>query len=179
MHIICIMGKSGSGKSTLEKRLESLGYNRIISYTTREKRGNEQNGVEYHFITKEQFKQLLHKDILMEHAIYNGNYYGAPKPVGSSNNVIVVETDGFKTIKQLYGKQAVGVYIDISDAELKKRLNTRGDTDYKTIESRHIEDKQKFADIEDKADIILRDEPLDIMVLKVLDYVRKLEGGNG
>ena len=101
MNIICILGRSGSGKSTIEKAIEQLGYNRIISYTTREARGNEQNGKDYHFVTHDQFNGLIKKGILMEYAEYNGNFYGAPKPVGSINNVIVVERNGYLKIKEM------------------------------------------------------------------------------
>ena len=94
MKIICILGKSGSGKSSVEKKLESIGYKRIISYTTRKPRGNEKDGKEYHFVSREDFEQLITKKIIIEYAEYAGNYYGAPGPVGSINNVIVVESDG-------------------------------------------------------------------------------------
>ena len=173
MRIICILGRSGSGKSTLEKKLEKLGYNRIISYTTREIRGNEQDGVEYHFVTTEQFQSLIEKDILMEHAEYNGNYYGAPRPVGSINNVIVVETDGFKKIKQLFGKQAIGVYVDTPLDIITDRINARNDTSSTDAINRSKEDDRKFDEIKDIVDLVIDgSRPVDLSVLKILRFIK-------
>ena len=144
MQIVCILGKSGSGKSTLERSFEQLGYKRIISYTTRQIRGNEIDHVDYHFVTKQQFKELLTNGNLVEWAEYNNELYGCPKPVGSNKFVVVVETDGFKMFKQLYGNQVVGIYIDTSDLNISTRLNQRNDLKNKDIQNRNIEDSNKF-----------------------------------
>lgn len=173
MQIVCIMGKSGSGKSTIESKLEQLGYNRIISYTTRSPRGNEQSGKEYYFVTEEQFDRLIDRNILMESATYNGHRYGAPKPVGASNNVIVVEADGFRKIKQLYGKQAIGIYIDVSDDIIEGRLKNRGDTSNIEANSRKKEDDKKFSTIKNEADLVIDgNDSVDISVLKIITYLR-------
>lgn len=173
MRIICILGYSGSGKSTVEHRLEQIGYNRIISYTTRKMRGNEQDGREYHFVTPKQFQSLIDKDILMEYAEYNGNYYGAPRPVGSINNVIVVESDGYKKIKQLYGKQAIGVYMEVPTDILLERLNNRNDTSDIDIINRALEDRKKFDTIKEQVDLVLDGRnPVDISILNILNYIR-------
>lgn len=176
MRIICILGKSGSGKSTIEKKLESIGYNRIISYTTRKPRSGEVNGREYHFVTEEGFKQLIKKDILMEHAIYSGNYYGAPRPVGSINNVIVVETDGFKKIKEIYGDQVTGVYIDVSDELANQRRGIRSDTSNIESNRRKNDDTEKFNNIENIVDLVVDGSkaPDDI----VIDILRKVKGSS-
>ena len=59
MRIICLLGKSGSGKSTVEAGLEKLGYHRIISYTTRPIRGNEQNGINYYYVDKTSYLKAV------------------------------------------------------------------------------------------------------------------------
>ena len=176
MRIICILGKSGSGKSTIESKLESLGYNRIVSYTTRKPRGNEVNGREYHFITEKQFNKLLEKNILMEHATYNGNMYGAPRPVGAVNYVIVVEADGFKKIRQLYGSQAIGVYVDVPDDVIEERITSRGDTTDVDFKNRKEQDKTKFSNIINEVDLVVDGrEKADISVLKILEYIRNVD----
>lgn len=176
MKIVCLMGKSGCGKSTIEAQLNKIGYNRIISYTSRKPRGSEKNGVEYHFVTKEEFEGLIKKNILMEYAIYNGNYYGAPKPIGSINNVIVVERHGYEKIKELYGSQAIGVYISIDDEELNTRIKNRNDTSELEAHNRHKEDEKLFVNIEDIADIVIdaRLEP-DVAVMKILSQIKEIE----
>lgn len=174
MKIICILGRSGSGKSAIESGLEKLGYNRIISYTTRPIRGTEVNGKHYHFVTKEDFVGLIDKGILMEYAKYNENYYGAPKPVGSINNVIVVETSGFLRIKELYGKQAIGVYVDTPNDIIDKRIKNRNDTSDKDIENRFIEDNKIFDNIKDKVDIVVDgSQPVDMSIIQILKYIKE------
>lgn len=176
MRIICILGRSGTGKSTVEKKLSQLGYNRIISYTSRQPRGNEENGREYHFVSRNEFEGLIKKNILMEYTEYNGNYYGAPKPVGSINSVIVVERQGFQKIKEIYGKQAIGVFIDITDEELMNRIKHRGDTDTVEQQNRRIEDARIFDGIEDEVDLVVNgnQEP-DLILMNILNYIKGRE----
>jgi guanylate kinase len=76
---IVISGPSGAGKSTILTRLfeeypDKFGFS--ISHTTRAPRGNEQNGKEYNFVTKEEFLDLVEKKGFVEHAQFGGNYYG-------------------------------------------------------------------------------------------------------
>jgi guanylate kinase len=155
MIIVAIMGKSGCGKSTLEHLLSNIGYSRIISYTTRGMRDGEENHREYHFVTDEQFKNLQESGKLVESAEYAGNKYGAPKPVGSTKYVIVVETDGYKKFKELYGSQVFGVYLDLDDETVDSRIRSRGNNTNADIKVRNTEDKQKFDHVKDIADMVV------------------------
>lgn len=156
MVIVALLGKSGSGKSTLERKFESLGFSRIISYTTREMREGEQNHRDYHFVSKEQFDNLVKSNIIIESVIYNNNFYGAPKPVGSDKYVVVLEPDGMAKFKQLYGNQVISVYLDTPDDTIDERLDIRNDTPDR--ESRKSEDNLKFADIKSKVDLVINGE---------------------
>lgn len=182
MILICVMGKSGSGKSEIEKQLEQLGFNRIISYTTRDMREGEVNGVHYHFVNDEQFEKLIERDILMEHAPYAGKQYGSPRPVGSINNVVVVEPEGYRQIKKLYGRQVIGVYVDV-DTEISKdralnRLSHPTDADIKEIEGRVKEDAGLFSSIGDAVDIIVDgSKPIEVSVAEILKFVSNLKKG--
>jgi hypothetical protein len=76
---IVISGPSGAGKSTILKRLfedypDRFGFS--VSHTTRSPRGEEKDGVEYHFVTKEQFSELVEKKGFVEHATFGSNSYG-------------------------------------------------------------------------------------------------------
>lgn len=180
MIIVCLIGKTGSGKSTVEEKLEKLGHKRIISYTTREMREYETNGVEYNFVNKKQFRQLIDKDMLMEHATYNGNYYGAPRPFGSENYVIVVETDGFKQIRDIYKEQAIGIYIDTPKEIGKDRGLSRGYTNKNNcideVENRMVEDEQRFKDMEDLVDVIVDGtQSVERIVATILQEIKNIK----
>lgn len=176
MILLCIMGKSGCGKSTLERKLEEIGYKRIISYTTRGPRGAEVDGIDYRFVSKHDFERLIFRGVLMEYTIYNGNYYGAPKPIGSERYVIVVETEGYNKIKELYGDQAVGVYIDTPDHVTQSRLEKRGDTNKEVQEQRRIED-ERFKGIE--AEVVLDgEESVNKHILDIMTYLKGREDDN-
>ena len=153
MLIIAILGRSGSGKSTLETAFEKVGFNRIISYTTRPIRSGEENHREYHFISPEQFKNLVDTGIIIEQAEFNGYLYGAPKPIGSERNVIVVESDGLVALKNLYNTQVFSVYVDTPLEEIEARLHHRNNTI--DIESRFLTDNKKFEDIHSKVDFVV------------------------
>lgn len=155
MQIVCILGKSGSGKSTLERSFEQLGYKRIISYTTRKMRYGETNHIDYNFVTREQFDELKDNGTLIEWAEYNNEMYGCPKPVGSDKFVVVVETDGYKIFKKIYGNQVIGVYINTDENSISSRLNERNDLEDSEITSRHQEDAKKFDSSSFNADVMV------------------------
>ena len=80
--LIVISGPSGAGKGTICERLKEQNKNIWLStsMTTREPRGNENNGVEYFFVTEEEFKKKIEEDGFLEYAIvHNNKYYGTPK----------------------------------------------------------------------------------------------------
>lgn len=173
MKIICILGRSGSGKSTLQSALETLGYTRIITYTTRQPRGQEQDGREYHFVSREKMLQLIEQDALIEHAEYSGNLYGAPRPTASLN-VIVVEPNGFENIRKMYPKETFGVYISIPDDVLVERITGRQDTAAEEIVRRIAGDKKVFADIEQKVDLVIDGTmPIEKSIQKIINKIEK------
>ena len=102
--IIALIGASGSGKSTIEKRLnEDYGYEKIISYTTRNPRIGETNGVDYNFITNDEFQKLIDDDKMAEYDEYSqGRLYGTLKEdYTSGDKVIVLTPNGYRQLKQM------------------------------------------------------------------------------
>ena len=78
--LVVVSGPSGVGKGTvLEKVLENPDFVYSVSATTRKPREGEKHGVNYFFITKDEFETMIEKKELIEYANYNGNYYGTPK----------------------------------------------------------------------------------------------------
>ena len=97
---IVVSGPSGAGKSTLLKRLfaeypERYGFS--ISHTTRGPRAGEENGREYHFVTKEEFLDLVEKKGFVEHAQFGGNHYGtsikAVEDIAAQGRVCILDIE--------------------------------------------------------------------------------------
>lgn len=118
--IYCLIGRSAVGKSTIEKMLLKQGsFLPIVSYTTRPKRESEVDGIDYHFITDEQFQEMLANGEFAETSEYRGWHYGATKAsiqLDKGNYIFVVETEGFKQVLSAYGKEnVVGIYLYLND----------------------------------------------------------------
>ena len=109
-------------------------YKRQISATSREPRGNEQDGVEYFFLTPEEFKaRIAAGDFLEYEEVYTNRFYGTLKSQVDSqlekgeNVVCDVDVLGAKNIKKCYGNQALSVFIQPPSIEvLRQRLEKRG-----------------------------------------------------
>ena len=121
--IIALLGASGSGKSTVEKHLnENYGYEKIISYTTRSPRVNENDGVDYNFITNDEFKKLIDEGKIAEYDEYSqGRLYGTLKEdYTSGDKVVVLTPNGFRQLKQMCGEN-----ISIMSVLINATLGTR------------------------------------------------------
>lgn len=178
MRIVCIMGKRGTRKSQIEGKLEKFGYNRIISYTTRQPEDGEVNNVDYHFVSKEDFFTLVKKEIIMEWAEYDGDFYGSPHPIGSINNVVVVEPEGYQAIKNVYGQQVIGVYIDseesLSDIIEAKKAKKALASKIICFQTRKDTDEYKFRGIENKVDLIVDGhKDIESITADILGYISK------
>ncbi len=127
---------SGSGKSTVVNHLMEMfpQLDFSITATTREPRGNEENGREYYFISTEEFKDLIARDAFVEwEEVYHGRYYGTLKieleRIWNGHHVAVFDVDvkGGINLKKKFGKQALSVFIAPPSLEvLEERLRRRG-----------------------------------------------------
>lgn len=133
--LVVISGFSGAGKGTLMKALmKEYGdsYALSVSVTTRNPRPGEMDGVDYFFVTRDKFEQMIAEDALIEYAQYVGNYYGTPKEyvqqqLDLGKNVILeIEIQGALKIKEKF-PDTVLMFVTAPDAnELKNRLVGRG-----------------------------------------------------
>ena len=131
--LVVISGPSGAGKTSVCRVLkESAGVEFSVSATTRPMRAGEQDGVDYHFLTREVFEQRMAEDQFLEHAEYNGNLYGTPRwPMDDAlargkTFLLEIEVDG---TRQLRDRGVDGLYLFIeppSIDELRRRLQRRG-----------------------------------------------------
>lgn len=145
--LIIISAPSGTGKSTLIKYLmqnEDLNLHFSISATSRQPRGNEKHGVEYFFISPEDFRERIARGEFLEYEeVYTDRYYGTlreqvEKQLADGENVILdVDVNGALNIKKAYGKQAIAVFIQPPSVEaLRERLINRGEDTMEVIETR-------------------------------------------
>ena len=144
--LIIFSAPSGSGKSTIINYLMTQGLNLAfsISATSRAPRGTEQHGVEYYFLSAEEFKQRIANDEFLEYEeVYADRFYGtlkAPieKQLAEGFNVVFdVDVVGGCNIKKYYGDRALSVFIQPpSIEELRKRLVGRATDAPEVIESR-------------------------------------------
>jgi guanylate kinase len=131
--LIVLSGPSGAGKDAILTRMKELGYplEYITTVTTRPRRANEKDNVDYHFISVEKFQEMLSRKELLEWANVYGNWYGVPKEavkqaLDKGQDVIVkVDIQGATTIKKIL-PQAVFIFLmPPSVEELTSRLNQR------------------------------------------------------
>ena len=134
--LLIFCAPSGTGKSTLIQYLMQQGLNLhfSISTTTRAPRGTEKDGVEYFFITPDEFRRhILNGDFVEFEEVYTDKYYGTLKSQVESqldegqNIVFDVDVNGGMRIKQHYGEQALALFIMPPSIEtLRQRLEARG-----------------------------------------------------
>lgn len=144
--LIIFSAPSGSGKSTIINYLLTQGLNLAfsISATSRSPRGTEQHGVEYFFLTPEEFRSRIENNEFLEYEeVYKDRYYGTlkaqvEKQLEAGQNVVFdVDVVGGCNIKKFYGDRALSVFIQPpSVEELRRRLEGRGTDAPEVIESR-------------------------------------------
>lgn len=144
--LIIFSAPSGSGKSTIINYLLTQGLNLTfsISATSRPPRGSEQHGVEYYFLSPEEFKQRIANNEFLEYEeVYQDRFYGtlkAPieeKLAAGYNVVFDVDVVGGCNIKRFYGERALSLFIQPpSIDELRRRLEGRGTDAPEVIDSR-------------------------------------------
>lgn len=144
--LIIFSAPSGSGKSTIINYLLTQGLNLAfsISATSRPPRGTEQHGVEYFFLTPEEFRSRIENNEFLEYEeVYKDRYYGTlkaqvEKQLEAGQNVVFdVDVVGGCNIKKFYGDRALSVFIQPpSVEELRRRLEGRSTDAPEVIESR-------------------------------------------
>ncbi|MBI4338273.1 MAG: guanylate kinase [Chloroflexi bacterium] len=131
--LVVISGPSGVGKDVLLARMKELGrsYHFTVTATTRPKRPNERDGVDYHFLSPERFQAMVQAGEFLEWAQVYGHYYGVPRQqvrealAGGKDVLIKADVQGAATIKRL-APQALLVFLAPSSLEeLEQRLHQR------------------------------------------------------
>jgi len=166
--LFLIVGPSGSGKGTVIENLKRYypGFVYPVSYTTREPREGEVDGVVYKFISKEDFERMIANDEFLEYAVvHTDNYYGTPKEaiLGPlrAGAVVVREVDiqGFNAIRDLVPKEAlVSIFMKVPDLDdLKTRILRRGELSDDELNKR-LESARKETEQSDLCDYQVENE---------------------
>jgi len=127
--IYIITGPSGVGKNTIIEAMSTdLDFYFSVSHTTRPQREGEVDGKDYHFVTEEEFKSLVDENLMIEYEQYGGFYYGtSKKEILKESNIILLDLEVNGATKLLSeNEEFIGIFIDIDDYELVKRLKNRG-----------------------------------------------------
>jgi guanylate kinase len=132
--LVVLSGPSGVGKDAILDELERRGakFHRVITCTTRPAREGESDGVDYHFVSDDEFDALINSDALLEHAVVYGHRSGVPRDqvvqqLAKGVDVYVrTDVQGAATIRRLM-PEAVAVFIaPASFADLEERIRARG-----------------------------------------------------
>ena len=180
--LIIFSAPSGSGKSTIINYLLGQGLNMAfsISATSRPPRGQEQHGVEYFFLTPEEFRQRIADNEFLEYEeVYQDRFYGTLKSqvenqLNAGQNVIFdVDVVGGCNIKQFYGDRALSVFIQPpSIEELRRRLEGRGTDAPDVIESRIAKAAYELS-FASKFDVVIINDDLETAKAEALRVIRE------
>jgi guanylate kinase len=179
--IIIVAAPSGAGKTSVVKHLlqelpEQLGFS--ISCATRSPRANEKNGVDYYFISAEEFKSNIEQNAFAEwEMVYEGKYYGTPKSelerIWSLGKTPLLDVDvkGGLNVKSLYPKQTLALFIEPpSIEELKNRLVKRGTENAESLQAR-IEKANYELSFKNQFDHIIVNDQLEQACAKAKELI--------
>lgn len=145
--LVVLSAPSGAGKSTIAGALLKRHPGELklsISFTTRAPRGEEKNGVHYHFVGEDQFRTMIDRGEFLEHAHVFGKYfYGTSKAavegeLSAGHSVLFdIDVQGAKSLKKTFGDRCITIFIQPpSFDELAARLRGRGTEDTKAVDLR-------------------------------------------
>lgn len=180
--LIIFSAPSGAGKSTIINYLLTKNLNLAfsISATSRPPRGSEQNGVEYFFLSPEEFRaRIANNEFLEYEEVYENRFYGTlktqvEKQLEAGQNVVFdVDVVGGCNIKKFYGERALSVFIQpTSIEELKKRLIGRGTDEPEVIENRIAKAEYELS-FAPKFDVVIVNDKLETAKAQALQVIRE------
>ena len=180
--LLIFSAPSGSGKTTLLNHLlsEVPGIAFSVSATTRPPRGEEQNGVEYYFMSLEEFKQRVENDEFLEwEEVYPGRCYGTLKAVIEKMRnegyhvAFDVDVVGGTNIKKFFGDEALSIFIQAPSIEvLRERLINRGTDSMEEIEKRVSKAAWETDFAQGKFDTTIINDDLDTAKREIVETVR-------
>ncbi|MCL1599447.1 MAG: guanylate kinase [Actinomycetia bacterium] len=176
--LVVISGPSGVGKSTiLAAVLDRTDTRFSVSATTRHPREGEVDGIDYYFVTTEEFKRAIETDKVLEWAEYGGHLYGTMRDevvpiLDQGVNVILdIENEGAKQVRAAYPDALLVFISPPSLDELARRLHGRGDTSPGDVQRRLSVAASQIEEAPHVYDAIVENDQLDETIARVLDIL--------
>lgn len=171
--MIVLLGESASGKSSIEKYLvDNYGYNKAISYTTRPPREGEVDGVDYRFISAEQFYKLKGQDFFAESSIYREWHYGLAKEDCTNDKVAVLTPHGLRQVSKLPDINIISFYISVPRRDRLIKILQRGDSIEESYR-RNVSDIGQFDGISDEVDYIIHNDGYKRSIAEMAEEVHR------
>lgn len=163
--LFVVAAPSGSGKSSLVKALlqDDAQMSCSISHTTRSMRGQEQEGVEYHFVSDERFDQMLMEGDFVEWAHVHGRRYGTSRQAiersmqQGQDVILEIDWQGALKIKSLFAEATLIFILPPSWQVLRQRLLARGEDSHETIELRLANAREELSHVKSFQYVIIND----------------------
>lgn len=179
--LIVLSGPSGVGKDTILQGLKRTSYPFyfVVTATTRPRRPNEADGVDYHFVSVGEFAEMIEQNDLLEYAVVYGDYKGIPKKhvreaLASGHDVIMrIDVQGAATIRRLV-PNAVTIFLTAeSEAELVERLRERKTEEADQLKMRIVTARHELRRIVEFDYVVVnRDDRQEDTVEQVLSIIR-------
>ena len=178
--LFVIAGPSGVGKGTVIKEVLSKNENLTLSVssTTRHPRPGEIDGVNYNFLTQDQFKHAIENEEFLEWAVYNGNYYGTSKSAvqkaldEGKSIILEIEIQGAIQVMEKCPEAVFIFILPPSYEELEKRLRGRNTEDEQTIQNR-LKITQKELEVGKKFKYSVVNDSVQNAVSKINEIINK------
>jgi guanylate kinase len=178
--MVVISGPSGVGKDSVVRRMEELGhpFHFVVTATSRPRREYEVEGRDYHFLTVEQFEQMIYGGELLEHAVVYGQHKGIPKAhvreaLDSGKDVIMrLDVQGAATVRRLVPDAVLIFLVAASEEELARRLQDRHTDDAEQIRKRMDTAREEMKHMEEFDYVVVNaDCALDEAVRKIVAII--------
>ena len=179
--MILICGKTGTGKTEVQDQLVKMGYERIVTYTTRPKRKGEINGIHYHFVSNAEFQFLENDGFFVNPVLYN-TAYGVAK-YGTAlcdlqndnwNKILIVNPKELKEMQKVGSINPMVFLLKAEESVVRDRLSKRGDSQSE-IERRIEADKKDFDGIEDIVDSMLAENKKLVIMARFVPEMNDIQ----
>lgn len=168
--MIVLIGESGAGKSTVQKELEKMGIRKVVTCTTRPMRPGEVNGVDYNFISEDEFARMAEAGEFAEFASYRNWRYGTPKEAcGKPDTCAALTPAGLRALKRAE-IPCLSFYLDVDRRSRLIAILKRGD-DIEEAYRRSLSDLGQFDAIRFEADITIENQKYQMPAQTLADFI--------